>query len=87
MRAGLALSNSTDVDNLRHAVVGRLGVSTAVAKLQEIWAICSRAQVAAHHYTAHKCLSDQALAARGLTRADLPRAALGKLNDCGADKS
>ena len=87
MRADLALSTSTDVANLRHAVVSRLGVATAVAQLQEIWAICSRAQAAAHHYTTHKCLSDQALAARGLTRADLPGAALAKLNDCGADKS
>jgi hypothetical protein len=50
-----------------------------MAKMREIWTICSRAQAAAHHYEVLKPLSDQELAARGLTRADLPRAAFRKL--------
>lgn len=79
MRAGLALRNSSDVPSLGHAVATAFKQSTAVAQLYELWAICSRAQAAAHHYEAHKPLSGQALAARGLTRADLPRAAFRKL--------
>ena len=73
MRAGLAQYTSSDISNPWRAVVA--GINKATDQLQEIWAICSRAQAAAHLYGAHKPLSGQALAKRGLTRADLPRAA------------
>ena len=49
--------------------------------LGEVIAICARAQAAAHVYEELKPLSDQALAARGLTRADLARAAFMKLSE------
>lgn len=78
MRAGLALRKSAGVANPQPTVTGRSRPSL-MAKMREIWAICSRAQAAAHHYEALKPLSDQELAARGLTRADLPRAAFRKL--------
>ena len=79
MRAGLALRKSAGVANPKHAVTVARSRPSLMAKMREIWAICSRAQAAAHHYEALKPLSDQELAARGLTRADLPRAAFRKL--------
>ena len=49
--------------------------------MREILSICSRAQIAAHHYEQLKPRSDTDLAAKGLTRGDVPRAAFSKLTD------
>jgi hypothetical protein len=46
----------------------------------EVLRVCSRAGAAAHHYEDLARLSDAELAARGLKRADLPKAALDKLD-------
>jgi hypothetical protein len=43
--------------------------------------VCARACAAARHYEELKPMSDAALAARGLKRTDLPRAAFDKLNE------
>jgi len=75
MRAGFALHQSIDVADLRRAAVNGRDQPTLMAWLRDICTICSRAQIAAHRYEAHKALCDQELAARGLTRADLARAA------------
>jgi hypothetical protein len=48
---------------------------------REILSICSRANIAAHHYEDLKRRSDIDLANMGLTRADLPGAALRKLSE------
>lgn len=45
----------------------------------DLIAVCSRANDAAHHYANLKRLSNQALANRGLTRIELPRAAFIRL--------
>jgi hypothetical protein len=87
MRAREALYKPVDVSNQWHTVVAGLCMPTAVIRFQEIWAICTRAQAAAHHYEAHRSLSDQALAARGLIRTDLPRAAFRELTGSSKDWS
>ena len=81
MRAIEALFRPVDVS------VAGLRMPTAVIQFREIWTICSRAQAAAHYYEAHKSLSDQALAARGLIRTDLPRAAFRELTGSNKDWS
>ena len=79
MRAGFAPHRSAGIAGLdRPAASGRSRPSP-MARIREVWAICGRAWAAAHHYETMRPLSDQALAARGLTRADLPRAAFRKL--------
>jgi hypothetical protein len=79
MRAGLALRKSADDPTVSHAdAVGR-SRPTLMARLRDIWAVWVRAQAAAHHYETHRPLSEQELAARGLTRGGLPRAAFRKL--------
>ncbi len=76
MRAGFAPHRSAGIAGLdRPAATGR----SLMAKVLEVWAICGRAGTAAHDYETMRPLSGQALAARGLTRADLPRAAFRKL--------
>ena len=87
MRAREALYAPVDVSNLWHIVVARFCMPTAVIQFREIWTICSRAQAAAHYSEAHKSLSDQALAARGLIRTDLPRAAFRELTGSSKDWS
>lgn len=79
MRAGLTLQKSASVANLPPSVEAGKTRPSLMARLRELWAICSRAQAAAEHYETHKHLSDQELAARGLTRAGLTRAAFRKL--------
>ena len=57
------------------------GQSTGLLNLiVDALAVCRRARAAADHYEELKSLSAQALAARGLTRAELPRAAFKKLS-------
>ena len=87
VRAREALYAPVDVSTLWHTVVAGLCMPTAVIQFKEIWTICSRAKAAAHHYEAHKPLSDQALAARGLIRTDLPRAAFRELTGSSKDWS
>jgi uncharacterized protein YjiS (DUF1127 family) len=48
--------------------------------IMEVVSVCARAQAAARHYEELKHLSDEALAQRGLMRADVPRAAFDKLS-------
>ena len=55
------------------------GAPGLIGRIKEILAIFSRAMDAAHTYEELKPMSDAALAERGLTRADLPRAAFRKL--------
>jgi len=75
MRAGFAVGKAADATNLTPA----RSRPTLMARMRDIWTIFSRAQAAAHYYEAHKPLSEEELAARGLTRADLPRSAFRKL--------
>ena len=76
MRAIIAMQDLTHaVDSLSE----RDGRPDLIERAREIWAICSRAAAAAHTYEALKSLSNQELAARGLKRADLPRAGFDKL--------
>jgi hypothetical protein len=51
----------------------------ALRRMQEVLSICARARAAAQHYEELKPQSDANLAQKGLTRADLPRAAYRKL--------
>lgn len=60
----------------------RTGTSKGTGTLQrlrEVLSICARARDAAQHYEELKPQSDANLAEKGLTRADLPRAAYRKL--------
>ena len=77
MRAVIAMEQS--VRPLDRA--SKPGRPSLVDRIAETLAICSRAREAAHAYEELKPLSDQALAARGLKRADLPRAAFDKLTE------
>ena len=77
MRAAPAFENSAAAIQLHPAVW--CSQPAVVARLRDIWSVCVRAHVAAHHYEAHKFLSEQELTTRGLTRSDLPRAAFRKL--------
>jgi hypothetical protein len=79
MRALLALGKSADIASLPNAVVIGRSRPSFLARLRDIWAVCRRANAAAHTYEDLKPLSDAELAARGFTRMDLPRAALRKL--------
>jgi hypothetical protein len=54
---------------------------TAARKVREILSICSRGLIAAHHYERLKSQSDADLAANGLQRGDVPRAAFQKLTE------
>lgn len=49
--------------------------TTILARAREVLSVCTRSQAASHHFEELNRLSDDALAARGLSRADLPRAA------------
>jgi uncharacterized protein YjiS (DUF1127 family) len=53
----------------------------SLSRIAEILQILGRAADAAHHYERLRAMSDAALADRGLTREDIPRAALKKLTD------
>jgi hypothetical protein len=55
------------------------GIRRLFRSIMEIAGICSRASEAAHHYESLRPLSDAALAAKGLERSGLPRAAFEKL--------
>ena len=52
-----------------------------LGRVADILSVCARARAAAQHYEELKPLSDQALAMRGLTRSEVPRAAFDKLAD------
>jgi hypothetical protein len=54
---------------------------TATRTVREILSICSRGLTAAHHYERLKSQSDTDLAAKGLQRGDVPRAAFRKLTE------
>jgi hypothetical protein len=73
---GIVIGRSPRAGHLQTASVSRHGAPRLIERIKEIFGICSRA---AHHYEELKPLSDEALAGRGLARADLPRAALRKL--------
>jgi hypothetical protein len=82
MRAGFAIRQSADtIDGESKAPVADEGRPSLFDRVAEVLAICSRACAAAHFYEEHKALSDAALAERGLSRADLPRAAFDKLTE------
>jgi len=76
---GIVIGRSPRAGHLQTASVSRHGAPRLIEHIKEIFGICSRAADAAHHYEELKPLSDEALAGRGLARADLPRAALRKL--------
>ena len=81
MRAGFAIKQSAGtVENVAKASC-QTGRASLIDRVMEVWAICSRACAAAHDYEEHKAMSDAALAEKGLTRADLPRAAFDKLTE------
>jgi uncharacterized protein YjiS (DUF1127 family) len=46
-----------------------------LARARDVLSVCVRSQAASHQFEELNRLSDDALAARGLRRADLPRAA------------
>jgi hypothetical protein len=81
MTAWLSTGSRLDLDNLKVArrPLAGAGVRQKLRNMREILSICSRAQAAAHHYEQLKPLSDEDLAAKGIERADLPRAAFRKL--------
>ena len=81
MRAGFATGKSVGLVDARAAPASRYGGPRLIDRVLEILRICSRAAAAAHYYEQLKPLSDQALAARGLKRADLPRVAFEKLSE------
>jgi hypothetical protein len=74
MMSGLADGNSAEASPATDSETNGL-----LDVLADAMAVCTRACAAAHHYEELKSLSDQALRARGLERADLPRAAFEKL--------
>ena len=85
MAAWLPTSSRLKFDELRISrqafadVRARWRVATR--KVREILSICSRGLIAAHHYERLKAQSDADLAANGLQRGDLPRAAFRKLTE------
>jgi hypothetical protein len=81
MTADLSIDKSAGAANLRSAPVSRRGGPSLFHRILEVLHICSRATAAAHQYEQLKPLSNEALAARGLKRDDLPRAAFDKLTE------
>jgi hypothetical protein len=79
MTAQFSIDKSTGAADLGSVPISRRGGPGLMRRILEVLRICSRASEAAHHYEQLKRLSDQALAAKGLKRADLPRAAFDKL--------
>ena len=79
MRAGFAIKQSASTVETIAKDPAKVGGPSRIDRVVEVLAICSRACAAAHYYEAHTAMSDAALAARGLKRADLPRAAFDKL--------
>ena len=53
----------------------------AAHNMREILSICSRAQIAAHHYEQLKPLSDTGPCGKGPDASDVPRAAFRKLTE------
>ena len=78
---GVVIGRSPRAGRLQAASVSMHGAPRLIDRIKEALGICSRAADAAHHYEELKPLSDEALADRGPTRADLPRAALRKLTE------
>ena len=82
MRAGFAIKQSAGtVERVAKDPAATEGGPSLIERVMEVLAICSRACAAAHDYEEHKAMSDAALAEKGLTRADLPRAAFDKLTE------
>ena len=83
MTAWLPASNRLQLKGLSASRPPLAGASEGFLKglrsLREILSILSRAKAAAHHYEDLKHQSGTDLAAKGLARADLPRAAFHKL--------
>lgn len=59
----------------------RFSMRPVIERIRDVLGACSRAAAAAHYYEQLRSLSDEALAARGLTRADIPRATLRKISE------
>ena len=76
MRAVIAMARSTDLIGDHSQRSTRPGF---VDRARDVWAICSRANDAAHTWEELNALSDDELARRGLRRADVARIAFDKL--------
>jgi hypothetical protein len=71
-------SRNLGTENDERSAKQRSGRSV-LQRLKEVLSICARARAAAHHYEELKPLSGADLAEKGLTRADVPRAAFRNL--------
>jgi len=80
MTVGVVIGRSPRRGFLRTAV-GGFSMPPIVGWIWDILQACSQAADAAHYYEQLRPLSDEALADRGLTREDIPRAVLRKLSD------
>jgi hypothetical protein len=65
-------------ENIERSGEKRSG-SSVLQRLKEVLSICGRARTAAHYYEELRPLSEADLAEKGLSRADVPRAAFRKL--------
>jgi hypothetical protein len=80
MTVGVVIGRSPRPSELRSSFF-RAGAPSLMGRIREVLGICSRASAAAHLYEELSTLSDEALADRGLTRADLPAAAFEELTE------
>jgi hypothetical protein len=81
MRAGFAIKRSAGTVEHVAEAPAKVGGPSLIDRVMDVWAICARAYAVAHDYEEHRAMSDAALAEKGLTRADLPRAAFDKLTE------
>lgn len=81
MMVGVVIGRSPRSGHLRIASLLRHGAPRLIDGIKEILGIFTRAADAAHYYEKLRPMSDEALADRGLTRADLPRAVLRRLTE------
>lgn len=78
---GVVIGRSPRSGHLQTTSVSRHGAPRLIDRIKEAFGIRSGATDASHYYEALNPLSDEALADRGLTRADLPRPAARRLTE------
>jgi hypothetical protein len=79
MTVGVVIGRAPRLGRLWSGRASGQGTPGLIGCIKEVFWIFSRAMDAAHTYEALRPMSDAALAERGLTRADLPRAVFRKL--------
>ena len=81
MTVGVVIGRSPRTDELATASDIASGARGLFRRIKEAMGICARANEAAQLYEALRPLSQEALAAKGLKREDIPRAAFDRLTE------